>query len=266
MRCRARPVQERTTARARAPRCRRQHARLRSLLLRGCRAAPWQARGRPLQSGLASSSAVLYQQHTPGSPAAARARRISVGRRSPCSPRRFRRELADWLPLAISVFVVLLSWYGYRAMLEWRRELRDARGTPLAGKRRPAAQGDRAGHASGPGVGADVPRMGTERQSTDLYEINNLVASVFARYPYPESFFTWGAELDNSELIFFNRSDRRPSWMGMTRGDPLSRRHRRAPDVSGVILAGIRKDARRQSRLSAFHIVLGAFRTKSSRS
>ena len=37
---------------------------------------------------------------------------------------------------------------------------------------------------------------------------------MFARYPYPESFFTWSAESDASELTFFNRSDRRPPWMG----------------------------------------------------
>ena len=71
------------------------------------------------------------------------------------------------------------------------------------------------------------------RLSTDLYEINNLVASAFARYPYPESFFTWGAESDASELTFFNRSDRRPPWMGaMTRNASVPRRHRTRTPLS----------------------------------
>ena len=60
---------------------------------------------------------MLYPHDTPGSPASATARRFA--RDSLLA--RFWRGLADWLPLAISVFVILLSWYGYRAMLEWRR-------------------------------------------------------------------------------------------------------------------------------------------------
>ena len=126
-----------------------------------------------------------------------------------------RRGLADWLPLAISVFVVLLSWYGYRAMLEWRRSYE------MLAERRSRESVDlllKAVVRDMRAVQESVltsPEWGRLAAVDRPYEINNLVASVFARYPYPESFFTWGAESDASELTFFNRSDRRPPWMGI---------------------------------------------------
>src|SRR5262245_29055613 len=43
------------------------------------------------------------------------------------------------------------------------------------------------------------------------YEINDLVASAFASYPYPEAFFGWHAE--HKPAVFFARADRRPSWI-----------------------------------------------------
>jgi signal transduction histidine kinase len=170
---------------------------------------------------------------------------------------RFRRELADWLPLAISVFVVLLSWYGYRAMLEWRRSyeiLAERRSQESADLLVKAITRDmRAVQESvltssdwGPHAAVDRP-----------YEINNLVASVFARYPYPESFFTWDAGSDASELTFFNRSDRRPSWMGaMTRNARFPVVTEQNPAVSRLLLERVQSDARRKRRLSAFHITL----------
>lgn len=41
------------------------------------------------------------------------------------------------------------------------------------------------------------------------YVVRLLVASAFARYPYPESFFAWRRQ--HASVVFFTRADRRPS-------------------------------------------------------
>jgi signal transduction histidine kinase len=168
-----------------------------------------------------------------------------------------RRYLADWLPLGIGVFVVLLSWYGYRAMLEWRRSYE------ILAERRSRESADlllKAVVRDMRAVQESVlmsPEFGRLASLDRPYEVSNLVASVFARYPYPESFFTWGADADSTQVTFFNRSERRPPWIGATD------REARFPvvaeeqaDVSRLLLDRVQKDARRQIRLSAFHITL----------
>ena len=168
-----------------------------------------------------------------------------------------RRGLADWLPLAISVFVVLLSWYGYRAMLEWRRSyemLAERRSRESVDLLLKAVVRDMRAVQESVLPSPEWSRLAAVDRP---YEINNLVASVFARYPYPESFFTWGADSDASELTFFNRSDRRPPWMGTVTRDAkfpvITERH---AAVSRLLLERVRKDALGQRRLSAFQITL----------
>jgi signal transduction histidine kinase len=167
-----------------------------------------------------------------------------------------RRRFADWLPPAICLFVLLLSWYGYRAMIEWRRSyelLAERRSQETANLLLKAVVRDmRAVQESV--LSAEWGRLAAIDQP---YEIGNLVASVFARYPYPESFFTWSAEGDATELTFFNRSDRRPPWADTvsreTNFPVVTERH---AAVGKRLLERVRKDAHRRSRLSAFHITL----------
>src|SRR5882724_12178194 len=42
-------------------------------------------------------------------------------------------------------------------------------------------------------------------------EMTEQVATTFARYPYPESFFTWRG--GNHRMLFFSRATRLPQWM-----------------------------------------------------
>jgi signal transduction histidine kinase len=173
-------------------------------------------------------------------------------------PAQLRRSLADWLPLAICVLVALLSWYGYRAMLEWRRSYE------MLAERRSRESADlllKAVVRDMRAVQESVlmsPEWGRLAAADRPYEVSNLVAGVFARYPYPESIVTWSEGLDPGALTFFNRSDRRPGWT-----DPAERQTRfpvtteRHDDISKLLFERILKDARRQRRLSAFHIDLG---------
>jgi hypothetical protein len=92
-----------------------------------------------------------------------------------------RRGLADWLPLAISVFVVLLSWYGYRAMLEWRRSyemLAERRSRESVDLLLKAVVRDMRAVQESVLPSPEWSRLAAIDRP---YEINNLVASVFAR-------------------------------------------------------------------------------------
>ena len=106
----------------------------------------------------------------------------------------WRRHLADWLPLGIAVFVVLLSGYGYRAMMEWRRSyelLAERRSRESADLLLKAIVRDMRAVQESVLMAPEWSRLAATDRT---YEISNLVASVFARYPYPESFFTWSAD------------------------------------------------------------------------
>lgn len=167
-----------------------------------------------------------------------------------------RRGLAGWLALGICGFVVLLSWYGYGAILEWRRSyelLAQRRSQEGADLLLEALIRDMRGVQE-----AVLPSLEWQRFAGDRpYEMSNLVASTFARYPYPESFFAWRAEPSVTQPVFFNRSDRRPPWMALPAGDVrfpvVTEQH---PVIGLQILDRIRTDADRSRRLSAFEIML----------
>ena len=48
------------------------------------------------------------------------------------------------------------------------------------------------------------------------HEVNDLVASAFARYPYPETFFAWKDAAAGERTAFFYRAERRPMWISTT--------------------------------------------------
>ena len=93
--------------------------------------------------------------------------------------------------------------------------------------------------------------------SIEPYKIGNLVASTFARYPYPESFFAWGADGRCVRVIFLSLGppptlDGRPRWRHpISRHDRTAPRHR--PDSAG---GGLRRTLGKLRRLSAFDITL----------
>jgi signal transduction histidine kinase len=168
----------------------------------------------------------------------------------------FGRGLSGWLALGVCAFVVLLSWYGYRAIVEWRRSYellaarRSAEGADLLLK---AVIRDMRGVQEKVLTSPDWGRFAVERP----FELTNLVASIFARYPYPESFFAWGADADRRQPVFFNRSDRRPPWMPHTgRGTRFPVVTEQHAAIGDRFLERIAKDAERSRRMSAFEITL----------
>ena len=119
--------------------------------------------------------------------------------------------------------VVALAWFGYFALAEWERgadllmERRQAEAIALVST---ALRRDMEGAWSR--VLVPINRFAIEEDPP--YDLIQRTARAFARFPYPESFFTW--RLDESEpsggvLYVFNRAIRRPHWnQGEESGDP----------------------------------------------
>lgn len=115
-----------------------------------------------------------------------------------------------WLGAAVVCGVVALAWSGYRAATEWQgssallverraRDLADLLTTALTRDMR----GLQASVLSGPGW--------TARSFEPPYDIRDVVATAFARYPYPDFFFGW-REAPGVAAVFFTRADRPPAW------------------------------------------------------
>jgi signal transduction histidine kinase len=89
------------------------------------------------------------------------------------------------------------------------------------------------------------------------YDVTSLVASAFARYPYPETFFAWRGEPAPERVVFFNRSDRPPAWMT---GEPGPNRFPVAvghdPGIAADLVHRIAEDVKRGRRFSIFETSL----------
>ena len=89
-------------------------------------------------------------------------------------------------------------------------------------------------------------------------DVGTLVASAFARYPYPESFFAWRAA---DPVVFFNRFDRPPAYVDRPPADvpfPVTIAH--DPDAARPIAARIRRDADSRRTFSVFELPLAGDR------
>ena len=112
--------------------------------------------------------------------------------------------------IGIVASVGAMGWLGYRAIHGWRYS------ATLLAEQRASETVDRLVTA----LGRDMRGV----QSTVLasaqwdqfmldspYNVRNLAASAFARYPYPESFFAWRGVPKPGAVVFLNRADRRPA-------------------------------------------------------
>ena len=116
--------------------------------------------------------------------------------------------------------VVSLLGFGYRATKEWQRnsELLVARDMEDSSDMLvTAVVRDMQGAQS-----LILANRDWSESTVSLADTSTQIASAFARYPYPESFFFWRA--DNTRITFFHRADRYPAWAPAARGAPrLSR-------------------------------------------
>jgi signal transduction histidine kinase len=120
-----------------------------------------------------------------------------------------------WLTALLAVSVCLgiatLLGFGYRATREWQRssELLIARDTEeSADLLVTAVTRDMRGAHSRVLANRDWGELSLE----SLTDTSDQVATAFARYPYPESFFSWQRDSPHG-VVFFNRANRFPAWM-----------------------------------------------------
>jgi signal transduction histidine kinase len=121
-----------------------------------------------------------------------------------------RPTRTEWgLAAVVLGTVVALTWYGYRATAEWQTSsavLVERRERDLASVLTTALTRDMRGVQISVLGGRDWNSLYFEPP----YEIDDVVATAFARYPYPDTFFGWRA--DDADVLFFTRADRPPRW------------------------------------------------------
>ena len=148
---------------------------------------------------------------------------------------------AVWLSALIFVGIAALSWAGYRAAREWQLssvQLVDRRVREMASILVRALGRDM--------QGVQTSTLASQPWSVSSfappYEINDTIASEFARHPYPECFFGWHADAQPA-IRFFGRTDRRPPWLN---SDTRSRRYPVELGSSETVSAAASRSDRRR--------------------
>jgi len=177
-----------------------------------------------------------------------------------------RRLTTDALTVTLTIgaciSIALLFWFGYRAVAEWRDK------SVLLADRQSSDAADLLVTALTRDMGGVQASMLTSPQwnqfsSDHPHEVNALVASAFARYPYPEAFFAWKRGVQNSDAVLFYRADRRPPWAAADNGEavfPVITAHE--PQVATEVLGKIAADASRGKDLSFFESTLKGTRSQ----
>ena len=107
---------------------------------------------------------------------------------------------------------VAMAWISYRAVREWERSTRlslERRADEVLALLAVALNRD----MKGAQLSVLVPINGQNFLVDQPYDLSDLVARAFARFPYPESFFAWQENGGpDGVTYFFNRSERPPPW------------------------------------------------------
>jgi signal transduction histidine kinase len=162
-------------------------------------------------------------------------------------------RLAGALAVALSLTIAALGWLGYRAIRESQRTAR------LLAERRAQQSADLLATTLARDMRAVQASVLSSNDWDEAmleppYDVTQLVASAFARYPYPESFFAWRGGGSAESVVFFSRADRLPSWMSSPRtriAFPVA--VTKEPTVAAPLFERIAADARREHRFAIFN-------------
>lgn len=155
------------------------------------------------------------------------------------------------LAVVVLCAVGVLAWYGYGAATEWQSSsavLVERRSRELATLLTTALNRDMRG--------AQVSVLGGPEWNAQFfaapYEIDDVVATAFARYPYPDSFFGW--RVPDNTVRFFTRADRPPGWAPESiRGAHYPVRMSLNAPVAARLQARIARDVAAGHEYSAFN-------------
>lgn len=152
-----------------------------------------------------------------------------------------------------------LLWLGSQAITAWRRsveQLVERRADEKVALLTAALNHDMRGALNR----VLVPITEAHLSGDTPYDLSDTFARAFARFPYPESFFSWrrGDGVSPDRVYVFTRADRPPAWMSdaSIRGRyPVVIRR----DVGGLapVLASLREQAAHRSRFVVVETTLG---------
>ena len=114
------------------------------------------------------------------------------------------------LAALLIVATILLMWFGYRATSEWQRSTRlvvDRRAVEVLYLLVTAITRDMRAVQT-----QVLPQLNPSTNDAERFELSDEIAKAFARFPYPDSFFSWTGSDERGSLYVFNRADRPPSW------------------------------------------------------
>ena len=166
-------------------------------------------------------------------------------------------SLTGAFALGACVSVAVLCWFGYRAVTESRGKsllLAERQSSEAADLLLTALKRDMSGAQASILTSPQWYQFVTEHP----HDVNELVASAFARYPYPDTFFAWRAEAPFERTAFFYRAERRPAWLTGNAPDlsfPVL--IDREPAAAMALFERIIDDATRSRTLSFFELPLG---------
>lgn len=166
-------------------------------------------------------------------------------------------RLTTLFAISVGVSVALLAWIGYRAVSESRAKsllLAEQQSSRIADLVLTALARD----MSGVQVSVLTSAQWNQFQPAHPHEVNEVVASAFARYPYPDAFFAWRATTPFTRAAFFVRSERRPPWASSGTSDfafPVDIQSQ--PAVAAQLMSRIVADAKNGRILSVFEMQLG---------
>ena len=173
-------------------------------------------------------------------------------------PRLLVAEPSTWLAALIFCGLCALAWFGYRATDQWQRSatlLADHRAREAADLLTRALTRDMAGVQSSI---LNSPELNSQAFDSP-YEVNDLVALAFARYPYPEFFFGWTP--DSGGAVMFARTDRLPSWItAHDRADVYPVEVRRGSAEIAALRSRVESDIAERRRYSVFDTSIGGER------
>lgn len=132
-----------------------------------------------------------------------------------------QRRIALLLGIVACLLIALLASLGYIAVREWEHSvllLADRQAAEASERFLNQLSRDMQGVQRGVLLSSELDIFTSVEPPSDAsasdpsYEAVNLVASAFARYSYPESFFLWRRSGAGAAPAFFYRQERRPAW------------------------------------------------------
>jgi signal transduction histidine kinase len=162
-------------------------------------------------------------------------------------------RLAGALAVSLLLSMAILGWLGYRAIRESQQSA-----IQLA-HRRAQQSADLLATTLARDMRAVQSSILSSNDWNDAmleppYDVTQLVATAFARYPYPEAFFAWRSGRP-SDSVFFSRADRPPTWLTAPRARvafPVL--IAREPLIANALFDRIGAEAKREHRFAIFNL------------